>query len=213
MMIIDFDGTIFNTAAWKNDRFKPLEKIGISASVAQETYTQIRHTSGVTYTNEAHAELLASRGYEKQTVLRAFGETITPECLQQCLFPDSLDVLDSLRGLHQTMILFTLGDPSFQRIKVVGSGLSIFFDEMFFVDRHKEQQLEPILRLRQAHEPLWFINDNVEETQQVIHACPDMRPILKVSDISKLAEYEGSGMPYFTTLKEIFNYVTANTIQ
>lgn len=207
MFIIDFDDTLFDTYRWKQERFKPLAELGITPEFAQVTYREIRNTPGAVYSNERHAELLGSHGYPKEAVLKALEDNSTESTLKRFVFSDSIPFLEFLKKTGQKIILLSIGDSSFQRVKLSGIGFLKYFDEIYFVDRHKEKNMAPILQLCAAYETMWFINDKVEETESVMRVCPRMQPVLKVCEEFPIEEYQTSGFPYFKTLTEIQEYV------
>src|SRR3989338_7761068 len=123
MFIIDFDDTLFDTYLWKQERFKPLAELGITPEFAQITYREIRNTPGVVYSNARHAELLGSYGFPKEDVLKALEANSTESTLKRFVFPDSISFLEDLKKTGQKVIILSIGDPSFQRIKLAGTGL------------------------------------------------------------------------------------------
>lgn len=208
MFIIDFDDTLFDTFHWKQERFKPLAELGITPEFAQVTYREIRNTPGAVYSNERHAKLLGSHGYPVEAVFNALEANSAESTLKRFIFSDSISFLEFLKKTGQKVILLSIGDPSFQRVKLNGIGFLKYFDEIYFVDRHKEKNMTPILQLCAVGETMWFINDKVEETQSVVDACPEVKPVLKVCEEFPLETYAASGFPYFKTLTEIQQYVT-----
>lgn len=210
MFIVDFDDTLFDTYRWKQERlFRPLEKLGIPPEATQEAYREVRDTWNIAYTHEAHAEALARRGFPKAEVIATLVKSID-DGIGEFLFDDARSFLESLRNMHQPLILLTLGDPVFQRMKVTASGILDLFDTTYFVNRHKERALDPILTLCRIDEPMWFINDVLEETGVVKNTCSAIRPIMRVSKAYNRDEYVKSGFPFFDTLTEIAQYVERN---
>lgn len=207
MIIIDFDDTLFDTKAWKQARFAPLEALGIPSELVKKTYTDIRNTPGITYTNKRHAERLSSHGFPFEEIMKVFDDTTLPPALGRFLFPDAIDALRAFQALGHRLILLTHGDPAFQKIKVHGTGIGEFFDDTYFVDKNKEQFVRPIADGCEEKETVWLINDKVEETRKMIDLCPRLAPVLKVCADFPLRDYEASGFPYFHTLTEIVDYV------
>lgn len=211
MFIIDFDDTLFDTYRWKQERFKPLAELGVTPEFAQVTYREIRNTLGAVYSNERHAELLGSHGYPKEAVLKALEDNSTESTLKRFVFSDSIPFLEFLKKTGQKIILLSIGDPSFQRVKLNGIGFLKYFDEIYFVDRHKEKNMAPILQLCAAHETMWFINDKVEETESVVQMCQQIQPVLKVCEEFLITDYEASGFPYFKSLTEIAEFIQSKS--
>ncbi|MEK7084310.1 MAG: HAD family hydrolase [Patescibacteria group bacterium] len=210
MFIIDFDDTIFDTFRWKRERlFAPLERLGIPSEIVQETYTAIRNNPDAPYTHEAHADALARLGFPREKVKTVLAASLGDD-FHTFVFDDARSFLEMLKGMGQSLILLTLGDPAFQRAKQEKSGLLDFFDHAYFPDRHKERAMDPIISMCNLDESMWFINDGVAQTQKVQVACPKIIPIMKVSPAHDRDNYVQSGFPYFDTLTEIGEYIKAH---
>lgn len=104
------------------------------------------------------------------------------------------------------MVLLSLGDPEFQELKVKETGVDKYFERMFLINRTKEDVLADLFKNR-ASETVWFINDKVDETQQLLFRFKDLQPVLKMSDSIAREVYTKSGLPHFPTLREILEYV------
>lgn len=206
MFIIDFDDTLFDTHRYKKERFAPLENFGISHELAQSTYRQIRTNPEVRYTNEAHAQLLATLGYSEEKVLEALRET-SGSMIQKFVFPDAHIFLEALKKKSQPLILVTLGDPIFQKQKVVESGLWDYFDEWIFPDSKKVEAVETIIQSGDSSKPTWFINDKIEESLLLKQKYPDLQALMKISPEFESTEYKSRDIPSFQTLTEILNYI------
>lgn len=207
MFVIDFDDTIFNTHAFKQARVEALVLIGVSEKDYQETYLEAQKKNDLfNYSNERHAELLILRGYPKEKVLAAFEKT-TGERLQEFLFPDTLEFLHQLKNIGQSLVLLSLGEASFQELKVVGSGVREYFDRVFMVQDSKEHVIQELIDVGEKEEEIWFINDKVGETKLIESKFPNMNIVLRKSASIPEEEYIQSSLPYFKTLIEIYDYI------
>ncbi|HRH23394.1 MAG TPA: HAD family hydrolase [Candidatus Magasanikbacteria bacterium] len=207
MFIVDFDDTLFNTHDFKKARMKALVVSGVSQLDYQETYLEASKINDFfTYSNERHAELLSLRGYSKEKVLAALEET-TGERLREFLFPDTVEFMQKIQDLGHPLVLLSLGEASFQELKVKGSGVSEYFDRMFMVQDSKEHILHELVSVGEKLEEMWFINDKVGESLLIKNAFPAMNIVLKKSASIDEEEYKISNLPYFHTLTEIYTYV------
>ncbi len=207
MFVIDFDDTLFNTHDFKKSRIQSLLKAGVSERDYQETYIEALKKNDVfSYSNERHAELLALRGYSKEKVLAVLEET-TGERLHEFLFPDTVEFLEKLKKLNQSIVLLSLGEPSFQELKVKGSGVHEYFDRTFMVKDSKQYIIQELIDVGEQEEDMWFINDKVGETSHIKNKFPQMKIVLKKSESIGEEEYRQSTLPYFKTLTEIYEYI------
>ncbi|HAZ28331.1 MAG TPA: hypothetical protein DCY48_00965 [Candidatus Magasanikbacteria bacterium] len=209
MVIIDFDDTLFDTEQFKEARLEAVEHLGVSEQEFWETYRIARNSpdGAFTYSNERHAAVLAERGYSEKEVLFVLEQT-TGEHVYEFLFSDTIPFLDFLKHTRERMILLSLGNPGFQKLKTDGSGVSAYFDTVIMVHDTKRHVLRELLRAVPASDSVWFINDKVDETKQLLSLFPELRPILKQSRRFPESDYAESGLPYFETLTEIQEFLT-----
>lgn len=206
MFIIDFDDTLFDTHAYKMARLSALLSVGVDETLFWKTYEQARNTPDgrFSYSDDRHAAVLATCGKDEHEILQAFDSVNNR--VSEFTQPDAIGFLDRLKQTEHSLVLLSLGDEAFQEMKTRKSGLHDYFDRVFMVDRTKR---DVIAELRQTEEqPLWFVNDKVSETQEMLKMFPDIYIALKVSPKFERTEYEQSGLPYFDTLTEIADYVT-----
>ncbi len=210
MFIIDFDDTLFDSELFKQARIEALARLGVASDVYQTTYQEAyKSTDGLfAYSNERHADSLAQRGFEREVVLRALEST--HKRLAEFLDSEAIVFLETLKKFHQPMVLLSIGDPTFQELKIKGSGIENFFDRLFMVDYPKEKVIHELV-VAGAPENFWFINDKVIETETIVRQFPKARAILKISPKISIEEYHSSLLPSFTSLLSIAEYVTANT--
>lgn len=208
MFIVDFDDTLFNSFAFKNDRFEAVRQLGVPWELFLETYWQNRtNPDGTTsYTNERHAAALAAHGFPEAKIARAFAESTEPRALRKYLFPDTMPFLLFLRSTNRPVVLLSHGDPTFQELKVRGAGLHDLFDRIFFVDGPKASTVGTLLG-EVNDRPVWFINDKVGETQEICKEFNELSVVLKQAEQFAEKEYETSGWPYFKTLHEIQEFL------
>lgn len=207
MFIIDFDDTLFDTRALKLARLEALKTIGVTEDLFWLSYEQARSDSdgNFTYSDRRHAQFLAFQNFDEEKVFEKLSEA--SQHLEIFLFPDARDFLEALKRHEQPMILLSLGDPSFQEFKLDGSRVRSYFNHVFLVSESKDNVLKEIFEFEKAKE-VWFINDKVDETKNLVTKFPAIKPVLKISSSIPMEEYINSGLPYFKTLNEIKDYVS-----
>lgn len=217
MFIIDFDDTLFDTHAFKHARLRALLVAGVTEKDYHETYVEAQKKNDLfSYSNERHAELLAFRGYPKDRILRVLEET-TGERLREFLFPDTVTFIRKLKETGRSLILLSLGEASFQELKVKGSGIHEYFDRVFMVQDSKEHIIQELSGVGEksaqggsalgGEDEIWFINDKVGESKLIQTRFPKLHIVLKKSESIAEEEYKKSKVSYFQTLTEIYEYV------
>ena len=206
MFIIDFDDTLFDTNAFKRARQKILKAQGVSDEIYEKSYQEAYNNSlGInTYNNRKHAEVLANYGFNKQAVVSSLEELNI--FAKDLLFPDAINLLEYLKNTNQKLILLSLGESSFQKMKIESAGIAKYFDTVYTVDDTKEHVIEKILKDFTNEKEVWLVNDKIEETKKIIQHHPKLKPILKMSPKFTEEAYQLSLMPYFSTLTEIQEY-------
>ncbi len=127
--------------------------------------------------------------------------------VKNLLFSDAVSFLEFLKQTNQPLILLSLGENNFQKTKINITGVDKFFDSVHITADSKELALSVILNDFKNEEDVWFINDKIEETKQVMAGFPQLKPILKISPRFTEDEYRLSLIPYFSTLTQIQQYV------
>jgi len=205
MFILDFDDTLFDTAKFDAQRAKAVQDIGVTEELFYKT-KEIAETNeqGLgNYSDIRHAEVLSDFGYSKDIVFYLLRD-VTKK-LPSFLLSNTLDFLRLIRHFGKSMILLTWGNPQFQELKVRGSGIAHFFDAMYFVNDSKSYMVKKIVDDRDP-QTVWFINDKVKETLEVIRKVP-VNIILRKSPRISEEEYIVSDLPYFENLMDIYTYI------
>lgn len=225
MFIIDMDNTLIDTDRFRADRLLALAPMGVTKEIYWQTYGEVRKDEAgmFRYNDVRHAAALAKHGFDGDKILATL-EKVTAR-LGEYVFPDTFDFLKNLRKYREQMILLSLGASSFQEQKVKLTGVGEHFDRVLIVDDTKVHVLKNFIKqngvtracppleepkgARQAdkfvplEEKIWFINDKVEETKEILRELPRLQAILKVAQSVPMEEYIQSGLPYFRTLREI----------
>lgn len=209
MFIIDFDDTLFDTQAFKLALRSALSGVGVNPEDAEWSYKAAYNTADgrYVYSHKRRAEMLAQRGYSEVQVLAALEAVTAVPSIQQYVLPGAVELLEGLQALGYRLVLLSLGDPDFQKLKVDGAGIGVYFAEQHLVSRDKKSV---IAELMEASPPHWLINDKIDESRNLAETFPNLQIILKQPAHGETAVYEASGYPHFRDLKEILAYVQSN---
>lgn len=210
MFVVDFDNTLFDTHWFKQERLGALRSLGVTDELYWQTYQMARNDEGghVTYTDERHAAAFAGTDIDRRAVLNALTH-ITTSRIKEFLFPNAVKFLSKLASFDKPIVLLNLGAPSFQQTKVSGTGVDQYVDEVLTIDSINERVLKHRLS-RVDPKEVWFINDNIDETQRLKDQFPEMTAILKQLPLVPDEAYTKTGLPYFDSLTDIASYVKDN---
>ena len=148
---------------------------------------------------------LGGKRLDEQTLIAVVKRTMTLDDLKALLFPDTISFLTELKGYGEPMVLVSHGSVTFQNMKIDPCGIRPYFDESIIVPESKVAVVEK--KAVASNTGVWFINDKIQETKEIVAAVPTIWPALKVSRRFSLSDYEQSKLPYFQTLTEVANYV------
>ncbi|MDO8626470.1 MAG: HAD hydrolase-like protein [Candidatus Magasanikbacteria bacterium] len=209
MFIIDFDDTLFDTRPkFIEARFAAVATLGVT----REQYDIARNglNKNGNYTTRRHAYEIAKFDFDEEKVCLALDSVLDSEKLRSFLFADASYFLESLKKLEQPLVLLSLGDEEFQACKVQGAGIEKYFDRIFYVNDTKKHVVRELLRAI-SDAKVWFVNDRVEQTKELAEMFPRLVPVLKQSARDSEEDYKLSGIPYFKTLTEIYDYIKAQS--
>ncbi len=177
-VIFDLDYTLLDTAAFKDAMADAVMAFGPSRERFDATYreTVARDAHVYDYDPDFHLGLLQddfidADGMDKARsamdgVLRKTGEF---------LFPDAVELLESLHAHGVRLVLLTLGNESWQRRKVVAAELDRKFDIVRLVGKDKQGELKGFT----DGGKVVVVNDNGKEIDAMIQEFPDLTYVVK----------------------------------
>lgn len=200
-IIIDFDDTLFDTLALKEDIKEILAHHGINQRLFDESYqaAKTRNCHG-DYDFGTHLSVLEDKciDFEKNEVARDL--EYLKKNLGKYLSAEADDFLEYFKQRNIPLILLTVGDEKIQRSKISQSKIEKFFHKIRVVN-NKAHCFDELAAPETGE--IVFINDKIQETKEVLRTFPHLKAILKIRRDISLAEYQLSGLPYFKTLDEI----------
>lgn len=208
MMIIDFDDTLFDTQSLKQATKRALSDVGVTAEDYDTSYRAARNAENgdMVYTTDRHIAALVDLGYDQATVAAALHAAHSVD-LSAYLFPDAHDAVAVFQENDGPLYLLSLGAPAFQEYKINASGIRPLFAACYYMEDTKEHAIRDILSRHNSDDPVWFVNDKIEETEQLARLFPELRPVMRRSVLFPIEQYEASDIPSFDSLSEIAAYV------
>ncbi|MBI2410516.1 MAG: HAD family hydrolase [Candidatus Kerfeldbacteria bacterium] len=162
-LIIDFDYTLFDTECLRR---KLVAALHVSEDEYRKAEAELKKTQ--LYTLEAHMQLLA--GYPLQKAYHIVDDA------QDCVYPDAIAFLEQITvEKGKRIMLFSFGNPQWQRRKIDGSGLVHFFDDIVLVDTAKELHIEQ-LNIASGSDTL-YISDRGSEIDRMKQVLPSIQTI------------------------------------
>ncbi|MFA5927390.1 MAG: HAD family hydrolase [Patescibacteria group bacterium] len=160
-IFIDFDGTIFDTDSFKALIWSTLAKSGFSYSNIEKAYEIA--CSDYRYSPVKQLDLLSEM---------ELGDRATAHYLLQRLYHQAKDMIfeDAIQFLRAVdrekfgLYLLSMGDKDFQRVKIVSSSISHYFDNVYLTDEQKWLYLDELVG---QSDPFIFIDDRGDSVQNV----------------------------------------------
>lgn len=176
-VILDLDYTLLDTARFKQALASEFESCGIGESRFQQTYRQTisQNYPDYDYDPSRHADLLFAELECTKSQLMDRVEKLLSNTAEY-LYPGALNFLQELRNMDFNLILLTLGNVEWQRMKIQKSDLETRFDQVIYVRKSKLSAMNKLSDLKQ---PVIVINDNSDEVMEMLQLEPDFLYIVK----------------------------------
>lgn len=177
IVILDLDYTLLDTARFKDALATAFARHGVGREAFDRSYvrTVAAEPPAYDYDIDRHIGFLVDELGCDAGGLKKDAEMLLDDTVEY-LYPGAREFLVELRGCGAVLVLLTLGNESWQRAKVVRSGLADLFDEVVTVGAGKENVVSEMVRGRS---PVAVINDNADEISKMREAAPSFLYILK----------------------------------
>ncbi|MFC1787885.1 hypothetical protein ACFLZY_01555 [Patescibacteria group bacterium] len=156
--VYDFDATLYETSRLWQAWASALEALGAEPeSVIEQGHILF----GQGFTPQLHGERLELSGKDFERILKKHFKSIHDEGVG-LVYSDVIPFIQEQADTHKQSIL-TFGDPEYQEIKILASGISEHISELRFAtpDNMKAMQLREIVE--SSSESVVFIDDNPQE--------------------------------------------------
>lgn len=137
-VFVDLDDTLIDTSRIKKEMFDIVVRAGVDPAEVEDRYRQMKESGPFTVSGFAQMFVdLTDVGELERSIDGYFSN------LGDILIQDRVDWLDNNYPASQyERVLYTFGNPDFQRKKVEGLGISDKFDEIVYVEGDKVKSLQ-----------------------------------------------------------------------
>ncbi|HSR89351.1 MAG TPA: HAD family hydrolase [Candidatus Udaeobacter sp.] len=201
---VDWDNTVYDTEMFKNDILNIFSKYGASVEDIKKTFRQSLCTISpdqYDYSFPEHISFLRELGYKLPESIEAELNTLF---VKDYIFPEAQSFLQFLKQVSEKVMLLSAGDYDFQLRKIKASKIYNNFDDVIIISGGKPKYLVGNF----VGNKIFFVNDNLKENKSVKTEIPAALVVTKLN-IKRDSEVEAAkiGVPYFTNLTDIQNYV------
>ena len=169
MIILDFDGVLFDDARFKKDVWRLFERFGIPRHVHQEAYQETKARHGA-YRHDTHIRLIRRRMPSVDaSALRGDLERLLGHS-RRYLYRDARAFLAYGRKNGHALALASNG-YAFQKKKVAASGIASLLDAVAVMAIPKSRMIRALAR-RFPEESIFFIDDKTSVLDEVKRRMP-----------------------------------------
>ncbi len=161
MVILDLDYTLLDTSRFKDALAEIFRKCGVDRERFLTTYraTAEAYPPKYDYDVDRHLETLRDELTCGESEVRSAIEEVLNDT-ENFLYPGAVEFVEELRSRDARLVLLTLGNEAWQRVKVDRSGLSAIFDDVITLAEGKDAVISDLTR---GHEEVVVVNDNPDE--------------------------------------------------
>ena len=174
LLIIDFDGVLFNDVRFKKEYESLFGRAGISKEMYEKTYQQTKKKGY--YDSRIHIRLALGSGQGASVTEKNLFSQIKKFLDQSSrfIYGDVKKFLAFLKEEEISAILLSTGDAVFQKHKITRSGIEDFFDEVIIIPHaSKIADVDLILRKIKPVSAI-FIDDKKEIVETVKNSLPSV---------------------------------------
>ena len=160
-LFIDFDGTMFDTASFKDVMFAVFLKLGFNKTDIDNTY--MAECMDYKYHVDRNLDRLLKIKQIDEKEAREKVRGIFNK-IPDHMFDDTIEVLKQIDKKKYELNLLTLGDEDFQRKKVDASYVGKYFDNIYFATDQKWNYLKDIVK---ENEYFIMVDDRGDTVEKV----------------------------------------------
>jgi len=162
-LFIDFDGTIFDTAGFKKEIQGIFVRAGYNDADIQKAY--VASSMDYCYSIEEHFERLQKiKKINPKLTLARVGDVYKKT--KKYIFDDVEEFLKNIDREKYEVILFTLGNVNFQKMKFASAGLNKYFDDAIYTPVQKWDYLSD-KKIVEPNEGFVIIDDRGDTMEKI----------------------------------------------
>ena len=177
IVIIDFDGVLFDDRRFKKEYELLFRRAGISHDLYEKTYQQSKEKGH--YDPRVHIRLALGFVSTQSSAQKNLYARVTKflEQSPRYLFQDAVDFLEFLKKEHIRAVLLSTGDLIFQKQKISKSGIEHLFDDVVIIsEASKAHAIDAMIR-KEKSVRFMFIDDKKEVVEEIKKSLPDVYAI------------------------------------
>lgn len=194
-LFIDFDGTIFNTQAFRDKMFEIFTMAGFTEDEIKNTYA----AESLDFLYSADGQLTRLEKVHDYNVEKA--KMRMDKLIKTSfafLFDDFAEFIKKVDREKYLLNLITLGEVLFQTKKVEASHIVSFFDNIYYCEKQKWDYLDELVEL---NEKFIIIDDRADTMEKIAKKFKRSFPILMNRSQKDLDDPYLSHQPDFSGIK------------
>lgn len=163
-LILDFDYTLFDTAALKQAMIHALQQFGVTAEQFFVAEKHVKQKNGM-YELQTHLSMLVEEA-QHEAAMQSIQHLL--QNTAQFLYPDVMPFLK--RHAEHQLILLSFGNPDWQRAKIEHTGFLEVFHDILLTDQPKTEALRGTV----VSQKTVLINDRGSEIDAIKQSHPEL---------------------------------------
>lgn len=178
-LFIDFDGTLFDTEAFKEKMHDIFVRAGFEKDDIKATYSA--ECLDYKYSPIGQMKRLEKIHPFDTTAANQRFAKLYKTC-SQYLYSDSIEFLKIVNKEKYELILFTLGDVLFQKTKIDHCGIAKYFDSIYYTEIQKWEYLDNLVKQTEKFVVIDDRGDALLEIQKIFKGSLVIQIIRSVKD-------------------------------
>ncbi|MCK5332289.1 hypothetical protein KAJ41_00300 [Candidatus Parcubacteria bacterium] len=166
-IVIGFDDTIFNTYKLTKEFIRHLKKSGFRSEEFKRIYIKAKDKKEDFDQKELIGLFDQIDSSDKEKVINEI--KLSLESSKKFIYPDFYKFVDNYR--RKNLILLSSASTDFQKLKIDNSGVSHFFDKIYFTPDRKIEVLQKIYH-KYPTDRVFFVDDKASEIDEVEKKIP-----------------------------------------